>query len=268
MHVRHAFPLIALTAVAFGAGCYINVQDGDHDGPGSGFDGDGPGSEAPEECPCQDNSECQSGEYCLRGFCSTIPEGATTCTTSTDCGHRESCINGICTERCAKDPDCSAPGCSCEDNFCVDDPHTDGGTPGDGGTGSGPGDADAGVPSTCAAHADCGVGAYCINGTCFLGCQTNTQCPAAEECKSGVCQPKPQNQPPACTSGAHCPIGQDCVDGKCAKPCTSNAGCLQGDTCVIGYCSPSAPPTGSGNACVANCDCPAGETCASGICQL
>ncbi len=263
MHFRNAIPLIALSLLAFGSGCYINVQDGEgHGGPGWDDVDD------PEFCPCQDNSECDGGEYCLRGFCKPIPPGATTCSTSSDCGHRETCINGICTERCAKTPDCSAPGCSCEDNYCVGQPGTDGGTPA---PDAGNGGNDAGTPippSTCTKHADCGVGAYCINSTCYLACQSNAQCPASEECKSGVCQPKPAPTVPACSSGAHCPQGQDCVDGTCAKPCTSNAGCLQGYTCVIGYCNPSSPPQGSGKVCAANCDCPAGETCQSGTCQL
>ncbi len=258
MNLRNAVPLLALTALAFGSGCYINLQDGDdRGGLGGGYDLDDP--DAP--CPCQDNSDCESAEYCLRGFCKPIPPGATACSTSSDCGHRETCINGVCTERCAKNPDCSAPGCSCEDNYCVGQPGTDGGTPAqDGGTNI--------PPSTCTKHADCGVGAYCINATCFLGCTSNSQCPATEECRSGVCQPKTTPPVPACTSGVDCPEGQDCVDGACAKPCTSNAGCPGGHSCVIGYCNPQTPPQGSGQACVANCECPAGETCTNGTCQL
>jgi hypothetical protein len=254
MKLRTAVPLFALAAAVLGAGCYIQIDDRHGHG----------GDHAPQDCPCQDNAECQSGEYCLRGLCRPLPPNATVCSVSAGCGQRETCINGICTERCAKAPDCSAPGCSCEDNFCVGQPGTDGGTAADAGTGTG---ADAGAPA-CTQHADCGVDAYCINATCYLGCQNDTGCPASEQCQSGVCQPRPQNTAPSCTSGAHCASGEDCVDGKCSKPCGAQSPCPQGYGCVIGYCTPQAPPAGSGQACVANCDCPAGETCTSGTCQL
>lgn len=244
MTARLTARLALVAAPLLAAGCFIDVSEpGDHEANPI----DGP-------CPCEDNLDCESGEYCLRGWCRDIPQGATACSTSAQCDHREMCINGWCTEICAKDSDCSFGG-SCEENYCCASGGDGGHHGSDGGT------------AACSTHAQCGVGAYCINATCYLGCTVDADCPSAESCQAGVCKPKPQNSQPSCTTGAQCVSGEDCVDGRCRAKCTASTSCPPGETCVIGYCTPSTS-SGSGQPCAADCECPSGETCQNGACHI
>jgi Cys-rich repeat protein len=252
---------LALLVPMFMACCYF-INDERPKRVETGYDSEQP-------CPCQDNVDCSSGNYCMRSLCRAVPPGARTCATANDCDRRSSCINGYCSEWCTRDLDCGSGG-RCVQNYCTSapsavdagtpppDPIVDAGTP-DAGT------ADAGA-WTCTYNSDCGSGAYCINQVCYLGCHADADCPSSDQCVSGICKPRPPQQN-ACSSGADCPSGHDCVNGACRAPCGCDQDCATGESCQIGYCMPS-QPSGSGQSCTVDCDCPSGQTCQAGTCQL
>ena len=234
----------------------------------------------PDDCDerheCSDDSACHNGQFCQGGRCWDVSDDVESCHERADCRWGEVCINGICCRSCAKDDDCGTGG-SCQENYCrPPDDHSprDGGSPTRPDAGQNtdggflpppPNSGDAGTSEGCRLNADCGPGNYCINSTCYLGCDADNDCPSTESCQQGICRPRPAQQ---CTLASHCPAGHDCVNGSCRAHCDDDTDCAQGQTCRIGYCQE--PPThqGSGQNCAANCDCPSGERCLEGRCWL
>ncbi|EPX62932.1 hypothetical protein D187_006342 [Cystobacter fuscus DSM 2262] len=264
-------PMLALI-VGFFAGC-VFVHD-DYDGY------DRPGQSA-----CDDNSDCRSNQYCMRGQCEDLGAQAETCRSAGDCTRGDTCVNGVCNQSCSRNADCPNGG-YCDGYYCQVTSRPDAGTrPTDGGTrptdgglppvdgGSGcprpPTDGGTGTPidagsAVCVRNADCPSGNYCINNACVRGCSVDSDCGAAQQCSAGLCRPRAE---PSCTSASQCASGSDCVDGSCRVPCTSTTACATGSVCKVGYCQPSDSP-GSGAECSVNCDCPSGERCVEGTCQL
>jgi hypothetical protein len=67
---------------------------------------------------------------------------------------------------------------------------------------------------------NCPAGQQCISGVCIpppSGCQTNENCPAGYMCVSGACVPGGANGQPGCKADSECPAGQICLSGDC-KP--------------------------------------------------
>jgi Cys-rich repeat protein len=240
---------------------------------------------------CGDSTDCHEGQFCGQGTCHDAPPGSQACATSSQCGWRETCVDGHCTQQCTRNADCPS-GATCKSGFCSAPQVQDAGswskpdagtskpdagswTKPDAGTpkpDAGTSTPDAGCscqppppPPTCRLNSDCGAGNYCINATCYEGCDTDSDCRATEACSMGVCRPRPS---PACSTNTDCPTGNDCVDGTCRAHCTSDAQCQAPNVCHIGYCMPPPSPTGSGQVCQANCDCPSGERCLEGRCRL
>ena len=81
-----------------------------------------------------------------------------------------------------------------------------------------------GDPQLCAAHSACGEGAACLAGSCTqLGaelsaaqhCADNTDCPADELCRGGVCVAAQDGDALSCAANADCPAWSACLGGLC-----------------------------------------------------
>ena len=56
---------------------------------------------------------------------------------------------------------------------------------------------------------------YCINATCFHGCEMEEECLATENCQNGICRPDP-TPGPECYLNSDCEAECDiCVNGQC-----------------------------------------------------
>jgi hypothetical protein len=192
---------------------------------------------------CDSNDDCVPGDVCSPGGTCDHP-----CVTDANCPGGELCEDGQCSPPpppCTSNTDCNGETCvggfclpecppPCDDpEFCDPDPCVPPGGGGGGGT----------VP-----------------------CVLDSQCPAADVCEDGVCQPP---TPPCDVS---CPEEFSCEGGTCVPstpPCSTDANCPGGSACVDGTCRPTLPPcTGSGcDTCRFDQDCPGGEGCVGGVCH-
>jgi hypothetical protein len=194
---------------------------------------------------CESSDDCVPGDECSPGGNCEHP-----CVTDANCPGGELCEDGVCSPPpppCTSDRDCNGDTCvggfclpecppaTCNDpEFCDPDPCVPpGGGGGDGGS---------------------------------TPCVLDSQCPSADVCEDGVCQPP---TPPCDVS---CPEELSCEGGTCVPstpPCSSDANCPGGSACVEGTCRPSEPPcSGPGcDTCSFDQDCPGGQGCSGGACH-
>lgn len=93
--------------------------------------------------------------------------------------------------------------------------------------------------ATCAADADCGIGARCDAGRCARAtwwdgfadhgaeawCLDDDGCAPGTRCLAGTCRVP-------CAAG--CPDGQSCDGDSCARTCAADGDCLAGEACAKG----------------------------------
>lgn len=208
---------------------------------------------------CVDDRDCPEGETCAEGLCERLTSG---CERDRDCTEGQACVDGACVDpsfECATDRDCD-DGDVCIDAECVT-----------------PAERDA-----CTFSYECDDG-FCIDGLCRTECADDSSCAADEQCRGGVCSPRPE---PECRTGADCGEGDFlCVDGRCRDICQRNADCGFGYVCTAGYCGDDPDvecrddlECGADQRCVegacfytcrASCNCPNGLTCDAdtGLCE-
>ena len=199
---------------------------------------------------CKQSSDCQAGEVCYGGACTSSTGGS--CTKHEQCPDKYRCYNGKCEFGCRGDADCDGQHCDLTTGTCSAKP----------------------APETeCAENVDCPVDSGCYQGKCYasglLQCSLDKNCPPGWGCYNGWCKP-------GCSGSYDCPKGTDnvqleCESGKCVTPkppvvegCTDLASCGYSKVCdkSTGKCvDPQGAP------CAANDDCPKDMRCASGACK-
>jgi len=170
----------------------------------------------PQTPACTADADCASGDWCVRGACTTPSAGQ--CRTDADCATGEACTAaGTCapTSQCTTDADC-ASGDWCMRGTCITPSAGQCRTDADCATGEACTVAGMCAPtSQCTTDADCASGDWCMRGTCITPspgqCRTDTDCAQRETCNAaGRCEPTPQ-----CRTSADCGPGQQCVRGTC-----------------------------------------------------
>jgi MYXO-CTERM domain-containing protein len=223
-------------------------------------------------CPtsCTLDSECATGNLCLKGVCRTPLPNGSACTAPAECASG-SCPDGFCCDKpcdgacdvCAKSLGATADGtCTnvagpgspiCAPYLCK---------------ATGPA-----CPTTCALDTDCTSGNYCdATKKCVAQLPKGGPCQGANQCGTGFCV-----DGVCCLSACGGGVANDCQacsvitgskdDGTCSlltgTSCDDGDACTQKDTCQAGVC------TGSPVACVARDQCHVAGTCSkvTGVCD-
>lgn len=200
----------------------------------------------PGACGCTFDADCQPGQACVAGSCTTA-----TCTVNDDCPAHSICWEGSCIPGCRDGSECG-DGEICDGGECVRDP------------------ALCSICSPCTSSADCGGdGYYCVNtgagGVCTKSCSGGGSCDGDSVCRTvGDGSGNSYQLCFAPGDGALCPSSYSC-DGAVAVPgcsglwtaCTDLSGCsVDDDRCL---------PYGDGSHCTCSCtadsDCGEGATC-------
>lgn len=206
----------------------------------------------PSDISCYYDWECPEGTICDRptGTCQN-PNVHNACHNDWECPENAYCneYTGRCehTQQCQMSSDCPNGFYCDERNVCAPSP-------------VGP----------CVNDAQCGLGAFCDNGTCVNSglCNFDSDCPTeAPVCDArGTCVPDP-NPPRVCAVSADCEAGEWCRNGLCealpvrdpAWNCQFNEHCGEHGVCVDGHCY---------NACLTDENCGTDQICApNGYCQ-
>lgn len=155
---------------------------------------------------CTDSRDCEPGQYCMNGYCSTNGSGQS-CRYTTDCQNGQQCVNGY----------CNTPSSS---QTCYNN-------------------ADCGFGATCS-------NGYCYGGSNQQSCVYNTDCPYGQVCNSGYCSGNNYGNGygQACRYSTDCATGQSCNNGYCqggsgsgyGQTCRYNSDCPGNQTCNGGYC--------------------------------
>ncbi len=163
---------------------------------------------------CTSAEDCESGEHCYLGRCTTGTSGDYDATGDSpgvcDCRGLQTCDAGVCVdaEVCFNDGDCIAPR-ACVGGNCVDAPD-------------------------CRTDGDCGSGEICFEETFTCGevpCVDDGDCPGALRCTGGgICV--------ECLADGDCPGTQVCPFSSCDEgaSCTVDIDCVRGRVCSVGAC--------------------------------
>ncbi len=205
---------------------------------------------------CRTQLDCEPGQACLGGFCSSGSSGSTSCTNLDDCPGGQYCQFG--TQRCVE---CLTNAQCPRGEVCLGN-----GTCGASSDGGGGG----AVGGSCTSSVDCN-GQVCVRGQC-LPCAVNSDCREGESCRGNQCVVTDGGSP-FCQSQRDCdPYGNICntVSGRC-EPCANSGQCGVGRTCTNGVCRRSSSGGGgggnSGAECESRTDCTGNFACWIGTCS-
>lgn len=110
-------------------------------------------------------------------------------------------------------------------------------------------------PPECAADADCGALAACLEGACMPRCLGQLGCDGGR-CIDNICFPPECVEDVDCGEGRLC-RGVECID---ASPCVEDNECGEAERCVESNCEPLP-------GCVGDRHCAANEICEEGHCR-
>jgi hypothetical protein len=114
----------------------------------------------------------------------------------------------------------------------------------------------------CQVNDDCPNNGFCFDASCHLGCETTTDCPVTQSCKSGLCLPS--NEPAGeCNVGSDCTTPSVCKNSTCISICLGDADCGTGLRCAEALCLPDNRPRLE---CLNNSGCASGFECLDGRC--
>ncbi len=138
---------------------------------------------------CEQDTDCSSGQACIRGLCETPCTQADSAMLCPFEDGYAGCINGACASTCPlpddgeRDP-CPAP------QTCIDLGIDLSGVGGGGGFfGGGGSDTPTGVCTSSCTVGDCPQGEACLEGFCVATCMTSDDCAAGLSCLGGLCIP-------------------------------------------------------------------------------
>ena len=207
---------------------------------------------ATEACPCDDNSQCESG-ICIEGpdgtkRCAKPCEGG--CEDGWECkefGASESAVY-VCVP--TPKPECipTLEQCDGEDNDCdgeTDETFCDDGNPC--------------TDDVCDPKlaVDGALGCTAVN--IDIPCDDNNLCTTGDTCSAGSCKSgtaKDCNDFNSCTVDAcDLPTGE-CTNTVIEGPCDDGSACTVGDVCIAGACAPGPPP-----------DCDDSNPCTDDLCD-
>jgi len=226
--------------------------------------------------PCEDHSDCTSGDACSDGYCRGTPTNGNVCNDGNACTSDDTCVTGVCLGGTPVDCDDGDPcdgveychsyyGCySYEPLNCNDyQPCTDDSC--DPATGCVHTVNDS---NTCSDSNACTNGDRCVDGSCQSG--TTVVCDDSNPCTTDTCTPFGgcvfSNNSNACTDGNACTIGDYCWFGHCLAGQPAN--CNDDNPCTEDSCN------AAGN-CVhvvvtGSCDdgnfCTLADSCVDGVC--
>ncbi|HYC53676.1 MAG TPA: hypothetical protein VEL28_01885 [Candidatus Binatia bacterium] len=236
--------------------------------------------------PCDDDTNCTSGDTCMNGVCETVP---------VDCSGFSSdpCNPGICNEgtgTCTTEPAENNTLCDDGDNCTTDDVCTGGvcgGTPVDCSTfadscntaecnaGTGVCDVTPVMDGTgCDDDDNCTTTDVCTAGTCGgtpVDCSGSTDQCNSGNCNvfSGLCEQIPVGNGTGCNDGLACTTTDVCTDGTCGGTPVDCSGL--DDACNEGVCDPGTggcetSPHADGTPCEDGALCTLGDECQAGVC--
>ena len=222
------------------------------------------GSETEGELACSENRDCERGESCDDGVCSS--DSRESRRNSRRGRDGESDAGSPASENSssagAEDSGADAPsgGISSSDNSSSVE------TGGDGDEAQSSADRRRRFGFPCARDAQCGEG-QCVEGECFEACVSDEQCGTGDRCavESGrrICEP---DVTPAlsCADSSDCDSGATCVNGTCHPGCDFDTECSNGaDRCLFNLCTADRRPIAE---CAVNAECSTGEVCSDGRC--
>ncbi len=176
--------------------------------------------------PCQDNSACTAGDYCLGGTCLS---GFIACASS------DPCLTGACdavTNACVFQAGPDGVACSDGNPCTVSDVCV-------------AGKCQAGAPKVCDPNQACTQPACdmtsgaCVANQDGLPCDDGNACTSGDHCQDGACVfalAKTCDDSNACTTDACDPTTAACSHGNVNGPCDDSNICTQNDVCAGGAC--------------------------------
>jgi Cys-rich repeat protein len=126
---------------------------------------------------------------------------------------------------------------------------------------------DVGTDLPCSRDGQCGTG-LCIEGECFYGCLTDTDCGTGDVCavvsSATICQAA-DHPTVECTRSAECGNGQLCLNAVCHDSCETTEDCRNPlDRCDGSICVPDRSVVSE---CLLDRECGSGEVCIDASCQ-
>ena len=261
-------------AACFGNGCFLEVVGGAC-GPGQACapdrgcvavgSPDAGVSDAGADAGCQNDGECDDGQFCngaercLEGVCADA-EAPVTCDDAVGCTADrcdetlDECVftpdDGLCTDgpdgRCDPETDCQYPVCTpvtctagpCQTAVCEGD--------------------------LCVRENLCGGSEMCCGGACVpMGCDDGNPC-TDDSCGAGGCVNANNTDP--CSDGDACTTGDRCGGGSCNGGGALN--CNDGNACTDDSCVPATGCRNTNN--TRTCDdgnaCTTTDRCSGGAC--
>ena len=200
---------------------------------------------APNTDPCDDESDCTSGDVC----------GGGTCTGSgIDCDDKQGCTEDTCDPigGCANTP--IEGSCDDGDECTTADGCTQGACVG-------------GAPPQCddnkvCTDDDCDSATGCTNTPNTIGCDDEDACTLSDTCAGGVCvgTDKDCDDKQPCTVDS-CDESGTCWNTPTTDSCDDGDACTEGDTCATGSCAGTAVTCVDGEICTDDgCDSATGCT--------